>query len=119
MVSLTPAVLLLLGLCTHSVHAHFKVFRGDEVQQLEAFSDIERLAVAANVGEAHVVELIGSSQAGVVQEDVSISIDCLPLLSQRSMNSLKWTFVQLDEFGEISGNYSQKKLKVNECKNCR
>ena len=118
----TPAqavliIIILLYLCGHSVYAQFKVFRGDEVEQVLILSDVERLVVAAKTGEAHTVELTDSYQAGVVQEDVSISIDCLPLLRQRSlssrsMTSLKWTFVQLNEFGETVGKLSRSKTKV-------
>ena len=74
----------------------FRVFRGSEQSMLEGFSPRERLDVAAKYGESHI------DQAAVAQENASINLDCLPQLSQVPEESIKWKYVQLDEFGDQS-----------------
>lgn len=106
MAILQSTVLLFLSLCGHGALAQFMVFRGDyEVSQLENLTNLERLEVAARSGEEHIVELTEATQGGVVQGDVSISIDCLPWFNQSSEGSeIRWFFIQLDESGNIRGN---------------
>ena len=106
------AVLLLLGLCGHlglcgltAVHAQFRVFRGGELNQLKLLSGLERLQVAARSGETQIIELTEAAQGAVVQESVSVNIDCLPWLNQNPAGSMiRWTLVQLDEFGNEKGS---------------
>ena len=90
--------------CTaQSQDGSFQVFRGSDESQLAGFTPMERLAVAAKTGETQVVRLTGASQSAVVQEDVSLSLDCLPWLRRFPGGSITWTFVQLDEFGNLEG----------------
>ena len=101
-------VILFLGLSRCSVNAQFEVFRGDEaLRNLTLLSDLEKLAIAAITGETHVLELNQEVQAAVVQEGVSLNIDCLPWLSQVDPDldeyMIRWTFIQLDEFGNVEG----------------
>ena len=108
---MAKAPLLLLFLCAFgtSTHAQFMVFRGDEnLTSLQLLSDIEKLAVAAKSGETHILRLTDAVQGAVVQEDVTLNIDCLPWLMQRVaqnavQNMIRWTFIQLDEFGQVEG----------------
>ena len=81
----------------------FRVFRGSDESQLDGFTPKEKLAIAAKAGETQVVRLTGASQSAVVQEDVSLSLDCLPWLDQFPNGSIRWYFIQLDEFGNIEG----------------
>ena len=102
MAVLQTVVLLLC--CGRFVHGQFMVFRGDEVSELELLSDLERLEVAARTGDTQIIELTEASQGAVVQETVSINIDCLPWLNQNPGGSMiRWTVVQLDEFGKEKG----------------
>ena len=100
-------VILFLGLSGCTVHAQFQVFRGDEVLNLTLLSDLEKLTIAAKSGETHVLELNQEVQAAVVQEGVSLNIDCLPWLNQTDPDldeyMIRWTFIQLDEFGNVQG----------------
>ena len=98
-------VLFLSGLCGHGAQAQFVVFRGDEVSQLQNFTEVEKLEVAARSGETHFVELTELTQGGAVQGNVSLNIDCLPWLEQNSEGSeARWFFIQLDECGNVRGN---------------
>ena len=99
----TAVLLFILGLYS-AINAQFQVFTGDEARNLQLLSDPERLAVAALNGETHVVELNEDFQAAVVQEGVSLNIDCLPWLNQNPDGyMIRWTFIQLDEFGNVQG----------------
>lgn len=112
-----PTVPLLL-LCIFQfgtfVHAQFTVFRGAEnLTRLQLLSDQEKLAVAAKTGETHILRLTEEVQGAVVQEDVTLNIDCLPWLLQQQNQELpeqppieytiQWSFIQLDEFGNVEG----------------
>ena len=98
-------LLLLLCVCGTTVHAQFRVIRGAEnVTMLQLLPDSERLAIAAKTGETHILELTSAVQGAVVQEDVTLNIDCLPWLLQNPEGSMiRWTFIQLDEFGNVEG----------------
>ena len=101
------AVLLLFGLCgLIAVHAQFKVFKGDQLNQLELLPDLERLQIAARPGDMQIIELTESVQGAVVQESVSVNIDCLPWFNQNQAEGsmIRWTLVQLDEFGKEKGS---------------
>ena len=99
---------ILFVLCGHVVYAEFRVYRGDEVRELEVLSDPEKLEVAAKTGESQIVELVSDSQAAVVQSGVSLSVDCLPWLNQSLENGtsdamIRWSFIQLDKSGNMLG----------------
>ena len=101
-------VILFLDLSRCSVNTQFEVFRGDEaLRNLTLLSDPEKLAIAAKTGETHVLELNQEVQAAVVQEGVSLNIDCLPWLNQTDPDldeyMIRWTFIQLDKFGNVEG----------------
>ena len=90
----------LLGL--QQVESQFRVFRsGAELREYEQFSEPERLAAAAQNPAAVVVRLTGAGQTATAQEGVSVSVDCLPWLRRFPGGSIRWTFIQLDEFGDI------------------
>lgn len=91
---------------TSSIHAQFKVFRGfEDVEKLQRLSDLEMLMIAAKNGETHILELTDAFQAAVVQENVTLSIDCLPRLLQNPTGyMIRWKFSQLDEFGNLQGS---------------
>ena len=103
-VQATSAVLLLIGLLGSTVRAQFRVFSGAEKGELERLSDPEKLQVAARTGETHLIRLTNDSQSAVAQEGVNLNIDCLPFLEQFPGGSIQWTFIQLDEFGNVQGN---------------
>ena len=92
---------------TFTVHAQFSVFRGTQnVTLLQNLTDLEKLAVAAKSGETHILELTSDVQAAVVQEDVTLNIDCLPWLLQNPDGFvIRWSFIQLDEFGNVASTY--------------
>ena len=73
---------------------------------LEGLSPQERLDVAAKYGESYVVELTSSSQAAAAQEGASINLDCSPLRNRLHGGiydgSIRWKYIQLDEFGSPS-----------------
>ena len=84
---------------------------------LQLLPELEKLAVAAKTGETHILQLTEAVQGAVVQEDVTLNIDCLPWLeqiqNQFEQNQLeqdsdaymiRWSFIQLDEFGDVQGN---------------
>ena len=89
---------------------------------LQLLPELEKLAVAAKTGETHILQLTEAVQGAVVQEDVTLNIDCLPWLeqiqnqfeqNQLEQNQLeqdsdaymiRWSFIQLDEFGDVQGN---------------
>lgn len=113
-------IVLLLLLCVFgtSIHAQFEVFRGDErLAMLQLLPDVEKLAVAAKTGETHILQLTEAVQGAVVQEDVTLNIDCLPWFEQNLEQNLEqnqleqnsdaymiqWSFIQLDEFGNVQG----------------
>ena len=100
--------LLICVFGTSSIHAQFTVIRGlENVTNLQQLSDLELLAIAAKNGETHIIELTDAVQGAVVQEDVTLSIDCLPWLLQNPAGyMIRWTFVQLDEFGNVRGTNS-------------
>lgn len=101
--TITTALLLSVSLYGLAVNGQstFRVFRGDEVDELRELTDRERLAVAALTGGVHTIEFTGPSQAAVVQDDVSINLDCLPWLNQNPEGSvIRWSVVPLDEFGD-------------------
>ena len=102
------SVLILLSLCgLATVQAQFRVLTSDELEQLPFLTDKEKLLIAARTGEMHIVELSEMFQGAVVQEDVTLSIDCLPWLQQNPEGSMiRWTFIQLDEFGNVEGGPS-------------
>ena len=105
----SPVVLfIIIGAFSYVVqsqdNSNFRVFRGaEEESQLAGFTPMERLAIAAKFGETQVVRLTGASQSAVVQEGVSLSLDCLPWLRLFPNESISWTFVQLDEFDKVEG----------------
>ena len=108
-------LLLLLCVFRTSVHAQFEVFSGDErLAMLQLLSDLEKLAVAAKTGETHILELTEAVQGAVVQQDVTLNIDCLPWLQRNRLElnqleqnpdelTIRWSFIQLDEFGNVQG----------------
>ena len=101
-VQATSAVLLLIGLLGSTVRAQFRVFSGAEKGELERLSDPEKLQVAARTGETHLIRLTNDSQSAVAQEGVNLN-DCLPFLQQTfPEGSIRWTFIQLDEFGNVN-----------------
>ena len=84
----------------------FRVFRGSEQRELEGLSDRELLEVAAKFPSINIVALTSESQTAVTQEDVSLSLDCLPWrngASQLQNGTIQWKFLQLDEFGNTYG----------------
>ena len=96
-------LLLIVSLFGSSALAQkqFRVFRGaTEVSELQQFSDVNKLQVAAKSGESYVVELTNASQAAVAQEDVSLSLNCLPWQRRVSNGSIesRWLIVQLEQF---------------------
>ena len=105
--------LLLLCVLATSVHSQFTVFRGlENLTTLQQLPDREKLAVAAKIGETHILRLTEAVQGAVVQEDVTLNIDCLPWLMQRLQQvpeqppehfMIRWSFIQLDEFGNVQG----------------
>ena len=102
----TVILLLLCVFGTFTVHAQFTVFRGTNVSVLQNLTGLERLAIAAKRGETHILELTNDVQAAVVQELVTINIDCLPWLLQNPDGSvIRWSFIQLDEFGNVASMY--------------
>ena len=103
----TAAILLIIGAFCYTVRSQddtdFTVFRGADEATFRQLSDQERLAFAAKSEEMQIVELTGASQSASAQEDVSLSIDCLPWLRRFPGGSIQWSFVQLDEFGDLMG----------------
>jgi hypothetical protein len=87
----------------------FRVFYDPDVRDLGDRlppNSPERLAFAAKLlkpGESHVVRLTRSAQLGITQEDARIDIDCLPWLSRFPGGSIRWKYIQLDEFGNPLG----------------
>ena len=98
---------LLLIFCflgQHLVQCQFRVFRSDEEQrEYEQLNDQQRLAVALQYPDAGIVELIGDTQTATVQDGVSLSVDCLPWLQKFTNGSIEWSYIQLDDFGNILG----------------
>ena len=86
--------------------SNFRVFTGPDLQdlaeRLPPFSP-EGLAFAARTRESHVVRLTRSAQLGIAQEGARIDIDCLPWLSRFPGGSIRWKYIQLDEFGNRLG----------------
>ena len=82
--------------------SNFRVFSGPDLQglaeRLPPYSP-EGLAFAARTRESHVVRLTRSAQLGIAQEGARIDIDCLPWLSRFPGGSIRWKYIQLDEFG--------------------
>ena len=112
--STVPLLLLCIFQFGTFVHAQFTVFRGAEnLTRLQLLSDREKLAVAAKTGETHILRLTEEVQGAVIQEDVTLNIDCLPwLLQQQNLETpeqppvqytIQWSFIQLDEFGNVEG----------------
>ena len=79
----------------------FRVFYLTDLDDLDSLSPRERLAFAAKPGERHVVRMTRSLQLGIAQEDANVNIDCLPWLSRFPGGSIRWYFIQLDDFGSI------------------
>jgi hypothetical protein len=116
------STVLLLLLCISQfgsfVHAQFTVFRGaDNLTRLQLLPEQERLEIAAKTGETHILRLTEEVQGAVVQEDVTLNIDCLPWLLQQQIleqpleqppveYTIRWSFIQLDEFGNVEGTNS-------------
>lgn len=109
-----PLLLLCIFQFGTSIHAQFTIFRGAEnLTRLQLLPDLEKLTVAAKTGETHILRLTEEVQGAVVQEDVTLNIDCLPwLLQQQSLEppeqlpvqyTIRWSFIQLDEFGNVEG----------------
>ena len=99
--TIATALLLSVSLYGYTANGQFRVFRGDEVDELRILSDRERLEVAARTGGVHTIEFTGPSQAAVVQEDVRVNLDCLPWFNQNPEGAvIRWSVVQLDEFGD-------------------
>ena len=77
------------------------MFRGKDEEKLLLLSHKERLAISAKSGEHHVVKLKEGSQSGVTQENVSLSLDCWPLLDVLPGGNVQWKYIQLDKSGNI------------------
>ena len=95
-------VVLLASSLLETTVSGFTVFRGSQQRVLDGLSPRERLGVAARFPAAHIIRLTHTSQAAVSQEGVSLSLDCLPWLNESSQlqrGTIRWTFIQLDEFG--------------------
>lgn len=87
----------------------FRVFYGDDERYLDSLSPPTLLSFAARSGESQVVRLSRSSQTGIAQQDANLILDCSLWLSQFPAESqIRWYFIQLDEFGNISGRHCMK-----------
>ena len=101
-VAVSLLIFCLLGL--QHVQAQLRIFRtAAELREYETFSDPERLAVAAQFPASEIIRLTGATQTATAQEDVSLCVDCLPWLRRFPGGSIRWLFIQLDEFGIITG----------------
>ena len=109
LLEVASTVAILFAMCGNAVDAQFRVFRGDEENELSVLTDRERLEVAARTGGMFTIEITGPSQAAVVQEEVTINLDCLPWLLQNPDDYvIRWTVVALDEFGEPTSEYNKR-----------
>lgn len=100
--------LLLISLLFGSIvqaQEQLRVFSGADERELDRLSDPELLAIAARTGDSHIIRLSAASQSAVAQEGVSLNIDCLPWLRRFPGGSIRWTVIQLDEFGNIRGRF--------------
>ena len=79
----------------------FKVFTGKEEENLKLGQNPKLLPFAASTGEVANIPINESSQTGIVQEGVFVSMNCLPWLNRFPGGTIQWSLVRLDSSGNI------------------
>ena len=74
-----------------TVPSLFKVFTGNEEENLKLGQNPELLSFAALTGEAVTIPVNEPSQTGIVQERVFVSMDCLPWLNRFPGGTVQWS----------------------------
>ena len=71
----------------------FKVFTGNEEENLKLGQNPELLSFAAFTGEAVTIPVNEPSQTIIVQERVFVTMDCLPWLNRFPGGTIQWSRV--------------------------
>ena len=71
----------------------FKVFTGNEEENLKLGQTPDLLSFAALTGEAVTIPVNEPSQTGIVQERVFVTMDCLPWLNRFPGGTIQWSRV--------------------------
>ena len=93
----------------------FRVLSEAELARLDLRQSAELLSVAARTGENVVVMMDEVSQGAVVQDGVSVSFDCTPLLARFPGRTIQWyryLYIDLDHT-VLSRSESQSPSELN------